>query len=213
MTYIYTEHDYLAHHGIKGMRWGIRRFQKEDGSLTPKGKNRYSSDSSDQDEEARKAKRKRAIKIAVGVTAATAVIAAAGGLAYSKAKYDKNIELGAKAALASKNAEVNVKTFIHRADQAGTRAMELGRQMESHSNPRDFKTFEKYQVEQTKQRKLENRLWANAKEQHGIAIDEHNKAVRYNDAANKTFYGKHYAPTVAETKEQLINMAKRRRKK
>lgn len=31
----------LYHHGIKGQRWGIRRFQKKDGSLTPAGKKRY----------------------------------------------------------------------------------------------------------------------------------------------------------------------------
>lgn len=34
--------DYIAHHGIKGMRWGVRRYQNPDGSLTPKGKKRYS---------------------------------------------------------------------------------------------------------------------------------------------------------------------------
>lgn len=33
---------YLAHHGIKGMKWGIRRYQNEDGSLTPEGKRKYS---------------------------------------------------------------------------------------------------------------------------------------------------------------------------
>lgn len=32
--------DYLAHHGILGMRWGVRRYQNEDGSLTPAGKQR-----------------------------------------------------------------------------------------------------------------------------------------------------------------------------
>lgn len=31
----------LYHHGIKGQRWGVRRFQKKDGSLTPAGKKRY----------------------------------------------------------------------------------------------------------------------------------------------------------------------------
>ena len=36
--------DILAHHGIKGMRWGIRRFQNEDGSLTAAGRKRYDVD-------------------------------------------------------------------------------------------------------------------------------------------------------------------------
>ena len=31
----------LAHHGIKGQKWGIRRYQNEDGSLTPEGEKRY----------------------------------------------------------------------------------------------------------------------------------------------------------------------------
>ena len=34
----------LYHHGIKGMKWGVRRYQKKDGSLTPAGKRRYAED-------------------------------------------------------------------------------------------------------------------------------------------------------------------------
>lgn len=34
----------LYHHGIKGQKWGVRRFQNVDGSLTNAGKKRYSSD-------------------------------------------------------------------------------------------------------------------------------------------------------------------------
>lgn len=30
----------LCHHGVKGMKWGIRRYQNKDGSLTPAGKKR-----------------------------------------------------------------------------------------------------------------------------------------------------------------------------
>lgn len=32
---------YLAHHGIKGQKWGERRYQYKDGSLTPEGRKRY----------------------------------------------------------------------------------------------------------------------------------------------------------------------------
>ena len=31
---------YLSHHGVKNQRWGVRRFQNYDGSLTEKGKRR-----------------------------------------------------------------------------------------------------------------------------------------------------------------------------
>lgn len=47
MNYIYGntlvlgDSSYLEHHGIKGQRWGLRRFQNSDGSLTDAGRKRY----------------------------------------------------------------------------------------------------------------------------------------------------------------------------
>lgn len=41
MNSLYDESEYLEHYGIKGMKWGERRFQDENGRLTPLGKVRY----------------------------------------------------------------------------------------------------------------------------------------------------------------------------
>ena len=44
MSYQVIFTDSLYHHGIKGQRWGIRRFQNEDGSYKPGAQGRYNDD-------------------------------------------------------------------------------------------------------------------------------------------------------------------------
>lgn len=52
----------LIHWGIKGMRWGVRRYQNKDGTLTTAGKKRYAKEMAKLKEEERVAKNQQRTK-------------------------------------------------------------------------------------------------------------------------------------------------------
>lgn len=71
-----SDGNYLAHHGIKGQKWGIRRFQNPDGSLTELGKRRYGTVENFNRAMEKKASRKRiAAKVGIGAAATAGAIA------------------------------------------------------------------------------------------------------------------------------------------
>ena len=51
-TYVLTTNGELFHWGVKGMKWGVRRYQNKDGSLTPAGKKRQKKLTADEKERA-----------------------------------------------------------------------------------------------------------------------------------------------------------------
>lgn len=83
----FTYSDELYHFGVKGMHWGIRRYQNEDGTLTAEGRERYGrqTDIKDawKDLRTKEKKNKRAFNVtntASGVLLGTSALATAGVL-------------------------------------------------------------------------------------------------------------------------------------
>ena len=99
---------HLAHHGILGQKWGVRRYQNPDGSLTPAGEKRYSEGSEKKTLKDRwnalNPKTKTAIK--VGVAIAGTALAVYGARKFSAAVYDpsRNANFDAETGFVKKEA-------------------------------------------------------------------------------------------------------------
>lgn len=81
----------LSHHGIKGQKWGVRRFQNPDGTWTNAGKDRY-GDSDGDTKAAPKTSGDTKKKVAIGVATGAAIVAGTVLTAYLVKKYgNKNV--------------------------------------------------------------------------------------------------------------------------
>lgn len=115
--------DYLQHYGIKGMKWGVRRFQNADGTLTSAGKKRYGSG-----ESSRKSTGKIKTKVDGKKVALLAATVAGAAFVYSKNKSAVDAFIKRNAAKAYIKTAISIEGFPPKAvRKAKSMASNFGR--------------------------------------------------------------------------------------
>lgn len=116
-TYVLGPNGELYHWGIKGMKWGIRRYQNKDGSLTPAGRKRYDDS---EDEKVQPAK-KKSVRDMTDDELSRAIARARAEDEYNRLRPEKAPEPEKKPSFAKKFMEDAVKPALI---NSGRKAME-----------------------------------------------------------------------------------------
>lgn len=132
----------LYHHGIGGMRWGFRRFQNEDGSLTPegqlrynKGKERASRAKATEAYKTKKYKQKLALK-----TSKQRIKAAAKEAKYLKEQQEKVSKKTAEIAKRKSASEMSDEELRNEVNRLG---MELDYNLKKYKSEKGITVFDK----------------------------------------------------------------------
>lgn len=127
MYYAIDDDEELQHHGIKGQRWGVRRFQRPDGTRTAAGKKREREDYDDDQNGGSKrsidAKTAAKVALGVGAVAGTALLIANPTTRAALSKYGNM----AVSKLTSDSTKESVRNFAGKAGKKlGQRAEKVG---------------------------------------------------------------------------------------
>jgi hypothetical protein len=124
--YAIANDDYLMHHGVKGQRWGVRRWQNEDGSLTEEGKRKYGTV-----ENFNKAQKRKKIARNVGIGLAGATAVGLGTAAFLNSNAGKKVVGNIKEDIRVRK---NIKDLAKKTDM-NTNAKRLERLMDINADP------------------------------------------------------------------------------
>lgn len=140
---------YIQHHGIKGQKWGVRRFQNKDGSLTVAGRKRYDDDTSNPKKELKIPKTKSMHRINLedkyqkqGMTKEQAEQAAAKRIRAEKV-VAVSAAVAVTAAIAYKKHLDNGKDFVISKDKTLNRVIRLDVGADPYKGAREYVSFNK----------------------------------------------------------------------